>query len=229
MTATAITAGTIIPGSIESVQVFTANGTWTKPAGISMILVECLAGGGGGGSANITSATQAAAGGGGGAGGYGTILIDVSAISSETVTIGAAGAAGTGGGAGGTGGTSSFGAHLSSTGGVGGNAGTAATTFGTVNGGAPGLAAGGITGGYRVDRGTPGMRYPADNCAMRGKGAESPYGVGGNFSTTATTLAGSAGVSYGAGGSGGANANSQAATIDGGAGTQGIIIVWEYR
>src|SRR5690606_10391397 len=83
-------------GGIQSVQVFTANGTWNKPVGINKVVVECV--GGGGGGAGVSSTTsQATLGGGGGYGGYSKILIDVSAISSETVTIGAAGAGGAAG------------------------------------------------------------------------------------------------------------------------------------
>lgn len=101
------------PGPV-SVQVFTASGTWTRPAGITKIVVEVV-GGGGGGSGEGASTT----GSGGAGGGYSRKIIDVSAIPSVSVTIGGGGAGGaTAGGS--TGGTSSFGAHCSATGGGGG-------------------------------------------------------------------------------------------------------------
>ena len=98
-------------GGPKSIQVFTSSGTWTRPSGVTKIMVEVIGGGGGGG---------AHAGGGGGAGGYSRELIDVSALASETVTVGGAGSAGTtnGGENGGAGGTSSFGSYLSCTGGA---------------------------------------------------------------------------------------------------------------
>jgi hypothetical protein len=103
-------------GGLQSVQVFTASGTWTKPAGITKVRVRLV--GGGGGSAGCDST---GAGGSGAAGGYSEEFIDVSGTSSESVTIGAAGAAGSSGNnAGGAGGTTSFGAFLSATGGGGG-------------------------------------------------------------------------------------------------------------
>ena len=105
-------------GGLRSVQVITANGTWTKPAGINLVKVYVTGGGGGGGDGSAANNPSC----GGGGGGTSIKFIDVSAISSETVTIGAGGAGGTGGGTGSSGGTSSFGAHCSATGGTGGAA-----------------------------------------------------------------------------------------------------------
>lgn len=39
----------VLPGGLQSVQVFTSSGTWTKPAGINKVIVEVLGGGAGGG------------------------------------------------------------------------------------------------------------------------------------------------------------------------------------
>lgn len=85
-------------------QVFLTGGTWTKPAGCRFIIIEAAGGGGGGGGVDGQGAGTCGAGGGGATGHYGkTGLIDVSAVSSATVNLGAGGvgvvgAAGTNGG-----------------------------------------------------------------------------------------------------------------------------------
>jgi hypothetical protein len=105
--------------NLVSVQVFTASGTWTKPADVQNVQVEVRGGGGGGGGVSTAAGNLAA--GGGGQGGRALEFIDVTGTGSETVTCGAAGAAGANtGGTGGTGGTSSFGSFCSATGGAGG-------------------------------------------------------------------------------------------------------------
>ena len=112
-------------------QIFTADGTWTKPTDCTKVKVTVVAGGGGSGAVKgrghtsmpspyrSTSIS--------GAGGTSIKLIDVTSIASETVTVGTGGSAGTianstsNPSAGGSGGTSSFGSHCSATGGSGGN------------------------------------------------------------------------------------------------------------
>ena len=83
-------------------QRFTASGsaTWTKPSGCKTIFVQLV---GGGGNGNNYWGTP---------GGYSQKWIDVTAVSSVAVTVGAGATT-----AGGTGGTTSFGAYLSATGG----------------------------------------------------------------------------------------------------------------
>lgn len=63
---------------------FYTSGTWTKPAGVTTATVTCI--GGGGGSYYATNTF-----GGGGGGGYIKTTLDVSALSSVTVTVGAGG------------------------------------------------------------------------------------------------------------------------------------------
>ena len=72
----------------DSYQVKTSSTAWTKPTGITKIVVEVLGGGGSGGGASA-----AGRGGGGGAGGYVlSDVIDVSSTASSTsLAIGAAG------------------------------------------------------------------------------------------------------------------------------------------
>jgi hypothetical protein len=92
----------------SNIQIFTASGTFTTPAGVTKAKVTVVGGGGGGnnGTSNLSGSTA-------GAGGVAIAIIN-NPSSSYTVTIGA------GGGVGGTGGTSSFGTALSATGGLGG-------------------------------------------------------------------------------------------------------------
>jgi hypothetical protein len=69
-------------GGLQSVQVFTSSGTWTRPAGITKVRVFVTGGGGGGGDEQTYH---------GGGGATAIKLIDVSSISSATVTVGAGG------------------------------------------------------------------------------------------------------------------------------------------
>ena len=102
----------VVAGSgIRSMQVWTNNGTWTKPDGVGTIIVTVV-GAGGGGSGQCESA---------GAGGMSRRVLDVQNTSSVSVTVGNPGG-GTGySGCGGGGNTSSFGSYCSASGGYGAN------------------------------------------------------------------------------------------------------------
>lgn len=194
-------------GGLQSVQVFTSGGTWTKPAGINKVEVRTIGAGGGGGGTNGASA----AGAGGGGGGTSIEIIDVTGTASETVTVGSGGTAGANtGGNGGAGGTSSFGAFCSATGGSGGLGGTSGSKAGT--------AAGVGSGGDINISGCVGTL--GSSAAGGGDGGDSTMGGGG---LGAQDGAGGAGGNYGAGG-GGAWGVSHA----GGVGAGGLVIVYEY-
>lgn len=98
-------------GKLLATATFSATGTWTKPAGCGKVIVKVVAGGGGA-SGHCES---------GGAGGYSEKVIDVTAVATVAVTVGAGGAATGYYAAAPQGGTSSFGSYCSATGGCGAN------------------------------------------------------------------------------------------------------------
>ena len=112
---------------IQGLSVFTSDSTWTKPAGVRYIRVQLQAGAGGG----------SGHGEGGGAGGYSERFLDVTAISSVSVTIGGGGSGTYYSGAGNNGGASSFGPYLSA------SAGHGANRHNNHNGGLSGVGSGG--------------------------------------------------------------------------------------
>jgi hypothetical protein len=213
-------------GGLKSFQIFTSGtaATYTKPAGVTSILVEVLGGGGGGGGTSGASSSLSCGAGGGG-GGYARLYVS-SASSTYTYTIGGGGAGGVAGNNAGTsGGTTTFSASsLQATGGAGGIGGAANTAgiqgVGTVGGvgsngnfncnGQPGT--GGNTFGAVVNSGVPGF------------GGSSLYG-GGGVPPSSNNNAGNPGQVYGGGGSG---AFSNTVNQAGGSGAGGLIIVWEF-
>lgn len=193
-------------GEFRSIQVFTASGTYTKPAGLKRANVTVVGGGGGGSGANGTSA----AGGGGGGGGTASKLIEATAIgATETVTIGAGGGGGTINANGSSGSTSSFGAHATATGG----------SAGTVAGGVGGAGGAGSSGDVNYTGGAGGNLY--FTLDQGGCGGDSSLGVGGRGG--AVSVGPDAGYSYGAGGGGASKTVSSGA-----AGSAGIVIVEEF-
>lgn len=211
---------------LSGIQVFTTSGTWNKPVGITKVVVEVVGGGGAGSGAAATGASETSGGSGGSAGGYSKKFIDVSAISSETVTVGAGGT-GVSGAGGNSGGTSSFGAHCSATGGAGGVSTGAQTTGSGAKAAASGQGSGGdinFFGGF----GEPGA---ADgNFGLGGNGGDSHFSGGGVGASYRYSSAddGVEGRAPGAGGGASANHFSRSARI-GANGADGIVIVWEYK
>jgi hypothetical protein len=132
-------------GQAPEVQVFTAPGTWTKPATVKQIKVTVVGGGGGrpGPGTNV----------GGGGGGAAIRWISAPSIPGPvSVTRGA-------GSTGGTGGTSSFGAFASATGGGTSTGGTGSSgdlniggQSGMANGGGSSILGGGGGGGNEAGK-----------------------------------------------------------------------------
>ena len=98
-----MTSGIADESGLASVQTFTSSGTWTRPTGITKVIMEVQGAGGGGGN-SLSSGDNNVHGAGGG---YCKKFLDVSSISTSTITIGSGGtgtaynvsAAGTDGGA----------------------------------------------------------------------------------------------------------------------------------
>jgi hypothetical protein len=201
-------------GSLLRQTVFTASGTWTKGAGTSKILVQGVGGGGGGGGGAYFSS-------GAGAGGYASKFVNVTSISTVSVTIGSGGAGGSG--ADGTsGGTTSFGSHFTCNGG---NGGQFISVYPTVKGGLGGSASGGDVnisggcGGSGVKGASPNFTY-----STGGIGASSFYGGGG----AAAQYGGVAENGYAAGSGGGGTGYNSGGVYTGGTGANGIVIILEF-
>jgi len=191
--------------------------TWNKPSVLSYILVEVQGGGGGGGGADSAPTTNS----GGGAGGYSRKVILASVLGlTEPIVVGAGGAGGAGSGAtadnGVAGGTTGFGTSS-----------ILYATGGGVNGG------GGS--GFNGDLNLPGQSNFAaatyGTTRIGGRGGQSNVGGQGGApgqidASSAGGSAGGTGGLYGAGGGGAARGSTGDA--DGGAGSDGIVIVTEY-
>jgi hypothetical protein len=186
-------------------QNFTATGTWTKPTGVTFVWVLLVGGGYGGGGAS--TAGNVGAGGCGGAVKF--QLVDVSAVSTVTVTIGAGGAGGTDNGSTnppGSGGTSSFGALLSCIGGSdGGGTTNGANKRAVIGGGGSGNAGAVMAGTGFINCFAGSTVYPIDYVNNGGLGSP----VMGTTNASATSAYGIAGsgasgiLGYGGGGGGG--------------------------
>lgn len=168
----------------RGMQVFTSNGTFTVPDGVSYLKITCVGGGGGGGggslAGDIESGFYPVSGVGGGGACTSIRSTSTSGGTSYSVAVGAAGTAGPYAGAGGAGGTSSFGVSLCTAGGGAG---------GTPSGGGAGSAAG---TGSLVLGGTSGITGARGMPAQTGQS----YGTGGQPGSGSAGGAGSPGVVY---------------------------------
>ena len=226
---------------LQSMNVFTTPGTatWTKPSGITKVKV--IVTGGGGGCSAVGGNRLDDAGAGGAAGGTAIKIIDVSSISSVTVTVGMGGTATpynynettSASTSPNDGQPSSFGSHCSATGGKAGRS-YYTNNAGVVGQAIPGVGSGGdinIQGGYGD---LPMLNYNgAPDGMSAGQGGVSFWGGPGrgalddNFTNGSHDISGGAstGSSAGAFGSGG---SAGVRMFTGGAGTHGVVVVENY-
>lgn len=221
---------------LSAMRVYTADDTWSKPAGLHSIVVELISGGGGGGGVDgNASAGYWAASNGGGGGGYSKKRILAAALgATEAVTVGAGGAGGAAGDNDGVAGeTSSFGAHLQATGGGLGRGHTAVNTTPPYPGGPAGATggAGGVGSGGDINAkgssGARGMAFAATILQGGAGGAAAAYSGHTLHLITSSEVAGYAGGVYGGGGTG-ACASAASNNLAGGDGANGVVIVYEY-
>jgi hypothetical protein len=232
--------GTAIPGGLMGEQVFTVDGTWTKPTGCQLVEVYAVGAGGGSAGVEVTGTPEWRFGGGGGGGGSASAFFLASEFGATvTVQVGVGGSGGaTGNNAGSAGEDSTFngttGTFLRGYGGGGGGT-SAADSFGS---GGSGGAAGG--GGYETDteqfnygQHSRGPTIGQTHTNMAGGGANgrlsgparqvSPSGATGWSDQGIDAAANSHGA-----GADGASIRDQVSDEPGGDGADGIVIVREY-
>ncbi|MDT8906997.1 MULTISPECIES: phage tail protein [Pseudomonas] len=194
-------------GPFKATQTYKAAGvfTWAVPAGVKKVWVTVFGGGGGGGRFSH-------GGGGGGGGGIAEGLVDLTGVSSVTVTVGAGGAGWAGSdGDGAPGNASSFGSFMSATGGAG-----ASKWYG-------GLAGLGSGGDINTTLGPGGHATRHDNgvapsTSIYGGG----HGAGGRGYGAGAGSIGQAGTSSTLVGSGGGGGNENG---NGGNGSPGQVVI----
>jgi len=209
VSASAAIASTKLSGvesGLTSVQTFTVSGTWTKPTGITKVIIEVQGGGGSGGKRNATTSSM----GGGGGGGYARKFLDVSSISTSTITVGVGGVSQTTNDTNGiTGGASSWADGTNTITGNGGTGGEGTSAYGRKAGGT------GVGGDFNIQGGS-GTAGGGSN-----RGGDSFYGTGG-MTIWIGQMTSDVPSGYG-GGSGGAY------QLNSDAGTPGIVYVQEYK
>ncbi len=208
-----------VDAQAKGIQLFTSNGTFNVPAGITKVYLTMVGGGGGGGGVQ-GSGTESAAGGGGAGESVVNLPYTVTPAAALAVVVGAGGAGGVGVADGADGADSTFNAAI-----------TAAKGLKGVN--ATGSRAGGVGGGSALD-GADGSAGGAGG----GKGVKG--GDGGDGDTGGNTDGGGGGGTlFGAGGAGGDGANGAdgslgsggggagdaGAAFNGGAGGDGFVLV----
>ena len=194
--------------------------TWTKPAGVTTVIVFCWGGGGAGGADNSQ----------GGSGGAGaacviTALAAADLGSSETVTVGAGGVGTSSDGNGQNGANSSFGSHVIGYGGRGGDDDDDEVPFGSRAWGMGGSGGRSNSGRDALDifsGGTGGYSSYVDFSEQGGPGGKAVFGGGGGGGAFGDNAGGTSvfGGNGGQGRDGGTNAVSGSQPGGGGGGAE---------
>ena len=194
-----------IAAGVRSMQVWTSNGTWSRPSGVRTIMVT-VTGAGGGGSGFCES---------GGAGGTSQRQVDVTNVSSVSVTVGNPGGGTNYSGCGGNGNSSSFGGYCSASGGYGANCRQ------QHSGGIGGNGSGGSLNVYGGGGGGHGSNYSYGNhhagTSYWGGSQPSSHGQS-NYAHRHQSH-----CAWGAGGNGAQHGNR------GARGREGVVVVHEFR
>ena len=197
-----------VESGLTSVQTFTSSGTWTRPSGITKVMVEVQGAGGGGSKGANGDYNQPGAG-----GGYAKKLLDVSSISTSTITVGTGGAGVAHGttGNGGAGGLSKWADGTNTITGNGGAGGDASAVHVASVGGT------GTGGDVNISGQTARNVVNAGGNSILGYGGQVP-------NSTDTPSSAKNGQGYGGGG-----AAWSGYSVDCGSGANGIVIVMEYK
>lgn len=212
-------------GRLLNVQTFTASGTYIPTVGTTSIIVDMVGGGASGSGTVATGVGQLALGIGGGGGAFCRSRF-TSGFVGASVVVGAGGAAPAAGAAGNNGGASSF-LGMTAGGGAGGSAGTAVPTSNVRGSLAGGVATGGNILNVPGEPSKPAWGALTPPIIYPSLGGGSRLGWGGVAGANPSTAPSSAATGYGGGGSGSGYAASLPASA-GGAGTSGIVIIYEY-
>lgn len=209
-------------------RVYTSSSKYDDPTpGTKFVIVEVQGAGGSGANTGFTGSGEASIASGGSAGGYACSLLKIDQAINQIITVGAGGDINSGAPAGGRpGGTSSFGNLIICEGGSGGYGQARSTPPFSCTGVVGGTATGGNIINKSGDASTGGIAV-GSSAILCGNGGSSKFGTGG-FTPTNINTNGRAAIGYGAGGGGAISQSQPGAGNTGGAGSGGIIIIWEY-
>jgi len=212
-------------GRLVNIQVLTASGTYTRSTGATQGILEAWGGAAGGSGSVTTSGTQVSMGRGGGSGAYGRHFF-ATLPATQAYTIGAGGTGGAAGGSGGNAGGDTIWGALTAPGAPATAAALAYTPPAVESGGLGAAVATGFNLVNSSGQAAAASQGLTTSSIIGGGGAPSTLGGGAN-PRISSSAAGLASSTRGAGGGSGTNGASTAGQI-GGAGGNGLIIVYEY-